>query len=406
MLGLQATDEGIVSMPLSTSLSLSSYSPPPLEVLVEHVAPFLDRDTFNSLMRVSRTARMTLETKIPPWPAKLASRDHMCRIRCLIFSQDGTNLACGCTDGMIRIWDVWTGEQTPLQDWPGQAVVALAYSPNERILASASNGHTIKIWPLAVRHATVAVTNDVIGRCCTGKQSSVMSSGTPRNIHAGHVTCLVVSHDGSKLYSGHHHTELISVWDTSTGKCLKEIRGDSSDPVPCLRTSQDGRYLVTTCATKGLKIWSLETGRCIQKWEGKAYNTVRICSHDHVMGAGTIKEEKESFLQIASIETQKTFSVWKASFDSSTSAVALTSSRRFKRFENLSPYEIRFSSNGKKVASVDDFKAVKVWNTNNGTLVSSFEDASLFPIHEIAFAKNRTVAAVSRYHNAIHLFPS
>lgn len=250
MMGLQATDEGIVSMPLSTSLSLSSYSPPPLEVLVEHVAPFLDRDTFNSLMRVSRTARMTLETKIPPWPAKLASRDHMCRIRCLIFSQDGTNLACGCTDGMIRIWDVWTGEQTPLQDWPGQAVVALAYSPNERILASASNGHTIKIWPLAVRHTTVAVTNDVIGRCCTGKQSSVMSSGTPRNIHAGHVTCLVVSHDGSKLYSGHHHTELISVWDTSTGKCLKEIRGASSDPMPCLRTSQDGRYLVTTSPRK------------------------------------------------------------------------------------------------------------------------------------------------------------
>ncbi|KAL3908652.1 MAG: hypothetical protein SGILL_008403 [Bacillariaceae sp.] len=110
-------------------------------------------------------------------------------------------------------------------------------------------------------------------------------------------------------------------------------------------------------------------------------------------------------------------------------------------FQNTSPYEIRFSNNCSKVASVDNFNRVKVWNVQSGKLLKTFvqqqPDGSLsssrhtagvdllsnsdssehhsassrgqglpggFPIHELAFCQDSAVAVVSRFYNEIHLF--
>ncbi|KAL3917560.1 MAG: hypothetical protein SGILL_004658, partial [Bacillariaceae sp.] len=112
---------------------------------------------------------------------------------------------------------------------------------------------------------------------------------------------------------------------------------------------------------------------------------------------------------------------------------------------NTSPYEVRFSNNCKKVASVDNFNRVKVWNVRTGRHLKTFvqqppppqqqRDSSRhsagvdllsstgggssngssnssgtrtlpggFPIHELAFCQDSTVAVISRFYNEIHLF--
>ena len=377
---------------------------------------------------------------IPPWPSKLKSRDHMTRIRCLAFSDDGTNLACGCSDGMVRTWNVWTGERRrPLQDWPGQAVVALSFSRDGTKLASASTGHTIKIWSLD------NWTNDGI------KATTILP--LPRNIHAGHVSCLAFSHDGTKLYSGHHSSgEILQVWDSNSGTRLLELRGGTNDPVTCIRPCRNDRFVVATCATRCLKVWDLTTGRCHQRWgNGKSYNAFRIQQDSDREDRSNDNVPSSLSIQIASIESQEGFNVWTTSVRPRTSTAADATSTNsgtpqqerptsnsqssyqhptIMRFGNLCPYEIRFSSNGNKVASVDDFKAVKVWNTTASTtttapaqtrwcdgdkkpsspsdtaLSSYFEEEDLFPIHDLAFANDHTLAVVSRYYNAIHLFPA
>jgi len=456
----------------ANSSSSSSSSTIPMDVIAQHVAPFLDRTTFNNLAYTSKSAYYYVLTSsrvrillsksktsssssgtdgiiIPPWPSKLKSRDHMTRIRRIVFSDDGTNLACGCSDGMIRTWNVWTGERRrPLQDWPGQAVVALAFSTDGSKLASASTGHTIKIWSLDNWK------NDGI------KATTILP--LPKNIHAGHVSCLAFSYDGTKLYSGHHHRgEVLQVWDSNSGRRLLELRGGTNDPVTCIRPCRNDHYVVATCGTKCLKVWELSTGRCCQRWgNGKSYNAIRIqhrqqdqedFDRDNNMrkNRGATDVPLSLSIQIASIESQEGFNVWTASLGRTTSTNSSNSGTTLQarprsnsqsshqhpaimRFGNLCPYEIRLSSNGNKVASVDDFKSVKVWNTTASTtttaparaprcigdkksssssssdsaLSSYFEEEGLFPIHDLAFAADHTLAVVSRYYNAIHLFPA
>ena len=106
----------------SPSNDNSGQSSIPLEILVDHVAPFFDRTTYNSCLLLCRRAHHILTTswwrqiqipsqqELPPWPRKLVARDPSCRVRCLTFSDDHLLLACGCSDGKIRSWDVRTGE--------------------------------------------------------------------------------------------------------------------------------------------------------------------------------------------------------------------------------------------------------------------------------------------------------
>lgn len=158
------------------------------------------------------------------------------------------------------------------------------------------------------------------------------------------------------------------------------------------------------------------------------------------------KDDNDNIM-VASIDETKedSFSVWNTSDPT-----------RRRTFRNISPYEIRISTNGRKVASVDDFSRVKVWRIEDGKLLSTYEgigsaaspaassgdsccghmsntssstttsssgfmddsahgsitsgsdDASECyisgGIHEIAFAQDSTVAVVSRHYNEIHLF--
>lgn len=417
----------------------------PIEVLVQNVAPFLDRETFNNVASASKVIHHLLTTSqrqqlrlrllssssttsgsscttgivIPPWPNKLKSRDHKTRIRCIVFSDDGTNLACGCSDGMIRTWNVWTGERRrQLQDRPGEAVVVLAFSPDGTKLASASTGHTIKIWSLLSWAGEEKLST-------TSSSSSSRTMPRPRNIHARDVSCLAFSRDGKKLYSGHHNDgEILRVFDVQTGRCQQTISGGTNNPVTTIRPCEDDQNLIAICTTTSLKVWDLSTGQCQNKWEnGKAYNAI------HVFETNDTKCNEPFSIQIASIQSEESFSVWTTSLSPNPKKPPLASraghNRRCARigppstlpvtyFHNLCPYEIRFSSNGQKVASIDDFTSVKVWNANSSTgseedsastnMASFFQDESLFPIHDIAFAVDQTVAVVSRYYNAIHLF--
>ena len=132
--------------------------------------------------------------------------------------------------------------------------------------------------------------------------------------------------------------------------------------------------------------------------------------------------------------SKDSFSVWNTS-----------SPHERKIFQNTSPYEIQFSPDGTKIASVDDFNTVKVWRISDGVLLKTFSGGSeyngisksyndsirfgleetdldessvsytdldldvgedaLFPIHELVFSEDSsTVAVISRSYNEVHLF--
>jgi WD40 repeat protein len=517
---------------LSTTTSTTTTSYPtsssmmtrlPLELLFDHVCPYLDRCTLNHVMLVCRQAYQCLmsdDRPSPPWPKKLVSHDHMCRIRSMVFSPDGTELACGCFDGSIKIWHVWTGEQkhqssssssSSLCHWPGEAVVALAYSNHDNgrsaMLVSSSTDHTIRLWKKRnIQHRPKGPWGD-INNNNNNSNSSCNSSTIRKNItiqirDAGHAYALMFSPDNTYLVSGHHPQtqqplnnpnhrrqddwndgqlplqqqqrslypipETIYLWSVATGLKIRRLENGGM-PIGFVRSMGESTFtlpehrLLTTCAGECLKLWSLNgktnhshnnsnnnnisstSSTCLQRFFLDGYTTVMpiptptVTNMDKKNKSTNNNIHTEIDIMVASIDGNDSFTVWNTGRTDNNNNNSSNKKNGYKVFANASPYEIKFTTNCTKVASVDNFTQVKVWDVQSGKLLKSFvqennninnsdgggisrssvqSSTSLsssssspsrrchggFPIHELAFCQDSTVAVVSRFHNEILLF--
>lgn len=452
--------------------------PLPIEIVVDHIAPFLDRRTYNSCLLLCRKARRILQAswwknQYPPWPRKLVSRDSCCRVRCLEFSNDNLLLACGCSDGKVRSWDVRLGE-FPLppshqSHWPDEAVIALAYSNcnTNRMLASSSTDGTIRIWQLAPSSTAMKHNARLEAPKCT------------LCVPSNHAVSIHFSPDDSYLVSGHLAerneqnlllSSTIEVRDVRTGTLLRRLESggiplgflppSTSFPISGRHhkvqtaPSQEHRLLATCGPNTCLKLWSwnyknfkdnnqtenvVNGGRCIQQWFLDRFNTVSSVPTTTNQNKASPSHEPtnrscEMFVATINEPSKDSFSVWNTG-----------SPHERKIFQNTSPYEIQFSPDGTKIASVDDFNTVKVWRISDGVLLKTFSGGSeyngipksyndsirfggeendldessvsytdldlgigedaLFPIHELVFSKDSsTVAVISRSYNEVHLF--
>jgi WD40 repeat protein len=64
------------------------------------------------------------------------------------FSPDGRTLAAACSDGVIRLWDVPSGQLRLTFSGHVQAVSRLAFAPDGRTLASLSRDNVVNLWHL------------------------------------------------------------------------------------------------------------------------------------------------------------------------------------------------------------------------------------------------------------------
>jgi WD40 repeat protein len=63
------------------------------------------------------------------------------------FSPDGRLLATASDDGSARVWE-WAGGQERARVTHDEAVRGVAFSPDGGLLATASRDHTARVWAL------------------------------------------------------------------------------------------------------------------------------------------------------------------------------------------------------------------------------------------------------------------
>jgi WD40 repeat protein len=168
----------------------------------------------------------------------LAWQAHTDQTYGLAFSPDERMLASGSLDGSVKLWDVETGTLL-WSGWQTQGTVWLAFAPDGSLLASGGFEGTVRLW------------------------DPKLGTTLQELPHPGTVFSLAWSPDGHLLASG-DVAGTIRLWEIGPSRkasCVEILAGHSSW-IPGLSFAPDGNSLASASWDGTVKLWELgEAGR-------------------------------------------------------------------------------------------------------------------------------------------------
>ncbi|XTI89098.1 WD40-repeat-containing domain protein [Cenococcum geophilum] len=253
---------------------------------------------------------------------------HQGRVRSIAFSPDGKQLASASDDKTVRLWDPATGAALQTLEGHDDWVHSITFSPDGKQLASvsASEDETVRLWDTA-----------------TGAALQTLKG------HEDWVYSITFSPDGKQLASASDDTT-VRLWDTATGAALQTLEGHKN-LVHYIAFSPDGKQLASVSGDRTVRLWDPATGTALQTLEGHK---------DLVYSIAFSPDGK----QLASASGDETVRLW----DTAT-GTALQTLKGHKG----TVYSIAFSPDGKRLASASGDKIIRLWDTATGAALQALE---------------------------------
>lgn len=140
-------------------------------------------------------------------------------------SPDGTLVAAGSLDTVVRIWDVQTGKAIERLKGHRDSVYSVAFTPDGRGLVSASLDKTLKYWdvgPIYDRRRNGGLKNGTsAGDKVMDRTSQCLMNFTG---HKDYVLSVAVSHDGQWVVSGSKDRG-VQFWDAKSAVVQCMLQG-------------------------------------------------------------------------------------------------------------------------------------------------------------------------------------
>lgn len=200
------------------------------------------------------------------------------RYTCAVFSKDSRVLFTGSADGLIKLWDVESGQLTATFKGHNGEIKSLAFNAAGNQLASASSDYTIRLWDFdivlqsrdyaghdaAVWSSAFSPDGQRLVSASADRTLRVWDVGSGQTLHVlkGHtapVTFAQFSPDGKTIASG-AGDKLVKLWDAASGKFLRDLAGHTGT-ITCLDFAPDGKRLASGSADKTVLIWDVETAK-------------------------------------------------------------------------------------------------------------------------------------------------
>jgi WD40 repeat protein len=154
------------------------------------------------------------------------------------FSADGKLLASASDDHTVKIWDASSGDLLRSLHYHSRGVKSCAFSPNGKLIASASDDQTLKIADIVSGQLLYSLEGHsrFVNSCAFGPDSRLIVSAS--------LDCI------------------LKVWDALSGQMLCSLIGHLGGVNGCAFSS-DGRFIVSCSLDRTLKVWGAQSGQCL-----------------------------------------------------------------------------------------------------------------------------------------------
>jgi WD40 repeat protein len=245
-------------------------------------------------------------------------KGHTDRVYCVAFSPDGRLLASAGQDGTVKMWDVATSQEVRTLTGHTGVVSGVAFSPDGK-LASAGQDRTVRLWDAE-----------------TGRQIRTLQG------HTSSVLAVAFSPDGRQLASG-SEDQTVKLWDVTTGQPVGTLQGHKNS-VAGLAFSPDGRQLASGSKDQTVRLWDIATRQTVRVLQGHK---------GPIKGVAFSSDGK----QLASASEDQTVKVWDVAAGQEIHALQGHVGR---------VYDVAFSPDGRRLASAGQDASVQVWDAATG----------------------------------------
>ena len=176
------------------------------------------------------------------------------------YGSDGTLLAAGTFSGRVHLWNTRSLEEVGvIQAESGQAITALAFAPDGRVLAAGGSP------PSATRQTLGAASVSLWDVTSLARLARIEDAASGAAHYRG-ALALAFSPDGGRLVAGLGNSALILLEVPALVE-LQRLR-DQTNEVFAAAFSPDGTRIASGGRDRFLRLWDAETGQLLLKLEG------------------------------------------------------------------------------------------------------------------------------------------